>query len=393
MAKDGLKWIARNASRTPYWVASARAVALGFEPKSVNLGSIAHDPARLAARCESLQLDMNEWLSDAKHIERTYDGTFASALDIYRTDQDSPFRELAPSSRRLYGTYLRRLRDQIGAMRIDRATGRDIKAWHREWSSDGEHKGAGATVAAVLAAALSYGKTMRLRGCVDALEIMREMRFPGPAPRTAVATRAQVEAYIAAAHETGHPGLALAAAFQFEAYLRLWDAAGTWVPISDPRMSDVLHGGRKWLGLRWSDISPDFVLTYTPLKTAKKTGKTQRHDLTLCPLIMAEFTRQGATPGAPGPVVICRATGKPYTHSQIEHTPRRVATVAGWPAELWPRDLRASGITEARAAGAATDDLAKAAGHSTARTTATVYDRADLEAARRARKAIGENNG
>ena len=48
---------------------------------------------------------------------------------------------------------------------------------------------------------------------------------------------------------------------------------------------------------------------------------------------------------------------------------------------IWARDLRASGITEGRAANASIDDAAKVAGHSGKRTTATVYDRAVLEAA------------
>lgn len=390
MAKDGLKWITRNASRTPYWVATERAIALGYPIKSVNLGAIANNPDALAARCESLQHDMHEWLSDGKHIERSFLGTFASLIDIYRTDRDSPYRELAPSSREAYDGRLRWLRLQLGPVKVETVNGRNIRHWHREWSSDGKHIGAGKLTASVLMAALRYGKTMRLEGCADTLEILREMALPKPKPRTAVVSRALVEAYIEAAHAAGHPGLALAAALQFEAYLRLWDAAGTWVPLTDPRMSEFIAGGRKWLGLRWSDIEPDLTLNYTPIKTAKRTGRTQRHDLTLCPLVMAEFARQAATPGAPGPVVTA-PSGRPYTAEQIKRLPGRIARRAGWPAEFWPRDLRASGITEARAAGAATDDLAKAAGHSTARTTAKVYDRADLEAARRARHAIGGN--
>ena len=56
---------------------------------------------------------------------------------------------------------------------------------------------------------------------------------------------------------------------------------------------------------------------------------------------------------------------------------------AGIPQDVWARDLRASGVTEGRAHGAATDDAAKVAGHSKKDTTAQVYDRAALEAQRR----------
>jgi integrase len=66
---------------------------------------------------------------------------------------------------------------------------------------------------------------------------------------------------------------------------------------------------------------------------------------------------------------------------------RRCATQAGISSSVWNRDLRAGGITEARQAGAPTDDVAKTAGHASKRTTARVYDRDTLEAARRVAKA------
>src|SRR5690606_34499919 len=62
---------------------------------------------------------------------------------------------------------------------------------------------------------------------------------------------------------------------------------------------------------------------------------------------------------------------------------RRDRKAVGLPDYIWARDLRASGITEARVAGVATDDAGKVAGHASTRTTADVYDRAVLEAAER----------
>jgi len=55
--------------------------------------------------------------------------------------------------------------------------------------------------------------------------------------------------------------------------------------------------------------------------------------------------------------------------------------------------MRAGGITEARQAGAPTDDVAKLAGHANKRTTARVYDRDSLEAARRVARARHEHRG
>ena len=57
--------------------------------------------------------------------------------------------------------------------------------------------------------------------------------------------------------------------------------------------------------------------------------------------------------------------------------------LAGIKTSVWNRDLRAAGVTEGRQAGAPNDDLAKQVGHANKRTTARVYDRDRLEAARR----------
>jgi integrase len=71
---------------------------------------------------------------------------------------------------------------------------------------------------------------------------------------------------------------------------------------------------------------------------------------------------------------------------------KKVREAAGIPKDVWNRDLRASGSTEARAAGAPIDDVKMLMGHTPrSQTTAKVYDRAKLEAHRRiaaARKAI-----
>ena len=66
---------------------------------------------------------------------------------------------------------------------------------------------------------------------------------------------------------------------------------------------------------------------------------------------------------------------------------------AGLPGHVWARDLRASGISEARAAGVATDDAAKVAGHASTKTTSAVYDRAALEAAERFAEARAKKRG
>jgi hypothetical protein len=83
-----------------------------------------------------------------------------------------------------------------------------------------------------------------------------------------------------------------------------------------------------------------------------------------------------------GPLVIHEATGLPYQRSSWEWLWRQVREAAGLPSELWNRDLRAGGITEAEMAGASVDDRAKLAGHSK-RINESVYSRDRLAASDR----------
>src|SRR5690606_10413413 len=84
-----------------------------------------------------------------------------------------------------------------------------------------------------------------------------------------------------------------------------------------------------------------------------------------------------------GPVIINEGTGMPYSSNYFGEFWRADRKAAGISDKVWARDLRASGISEARAGGVATDDAAKVAGHASTKTTAAVYDRATLEAAER----------
>jgi hypothetical protein len=96
-------------------------------------------------------------------------------------------------------------------------------------------------------------------------------------------------------------------------------------------------------------------------------------------------------------VIIRTRGGLPYSEDTFQEVWRDVRKAAGIPKEIWSRDLRASGSTEARAAGAPIDDVKKLMGHTAhSETTAKVYDRAKLEAHRRiaaARKAVRSTDG
>lgn len=85
-----------------------------------------------------------------------------------------------------------------------------------------------------------------------------------------------------------------------------------------------------------------------------------------------------------GPLIPNLRTGRPYSYSVFRDVWQAVRKATDLPADMWNRDLRASGSTEARKGGAATDDLKKLMGHAAkSATTGKVYDRAKLDAQRR----------
>ena len=179
---------------------------------------------------------------------------------------------------------------------------------------------------------------------------------------------------------------ALAYAIQFETTLRQWDVIGEWVPLSDPRPSAVSGLWREVDRPTWQQIDAGMVLRVTPGKTEDTSEARVAFDLRECPMIVEEIERIEPTRRI-GPLIVAEHTGLPYRHETFRRAWRRDAQVAGIPRNVWNRDLRAGGVTEAREAGASTDDVAKTAGHTDKRTTARVYDRAALEAARRVSRA------
>jgi hypothetical protein len=212
-------------------------------------------------------------------------------------------------------------------------------------------------------------------------------RLPAPRPRKHAPTADQVAAARAVAHAIGRPSLALAYALQFETTLRQWDVIGRWVELSDPSPSSVLGYGRKWVGLSWSDIDANRILTVRPHKTDKTSGATVVVDLSLCPMVLDEM-RHVPEERRHGPVVNDERTDLPYIAEVFSgYWRRNIRPAAGISTQMWNRDLRAGGITEGRRAGADRGDTSKLAGHSKPATTSIVYDRDVLEATRRVGKA------
>jgi hypothetical protein len=155
------------------------------------------------------------------------------------------------------------------------------------------------------------------------------------------------------------------------------------LPLSDKQPSAIIRNGEKWIGPTWANVDENLILRWTPTKTADTSGVEIVIDFTVCPMVMEELELVPERERT-GPLILNIKTAMPYTRRGFEELWAKVRKAAGIPSDVWNRDLRASGSTEARAAAAPIDDVKKMIGH-TARseTTGKVYDRAKLAAHRR----------
>ena len=164
--------------------------------------------------------------------------------------------------------------------------------------------------------------------------------------------------------------------------MRQWDVIGKWVPLSDKKASLIIDGNEKWIGPMWAQIDEHLILRFVPQKTQFTSGAQVVLDLNKLPMVVEELAKVPVE-ARRGPLILNARTGLPYKSETFRDLWRKVANRAGIKTSVWNRDLRAAGVTEGRQAGSPTDDLAKVGGHANKRTTARVYDRDRLEAARR----------
>lgn len=390
VSAPNLRWQPRRASYTPYW----RVEDKTYPDNNINLSRLRDNPSALVAECVRLTADYKKWKAGVRGHVGGYDGTIGYILKKYRDDPESTFHSLRPGSRHPYEFYLKALISDIGDRRIDNITGLDLRRWHEAWSGGGERLAASKMMRAVLDAAITFSimsakpNTAERRAVVDLREALKaaSRKLPNPKRRESVITADQVVALRANAHKEGRASHALTYALVFETTLRLWDVIGQWWPMDAPLISDVtnhynsMKEAKKWFGLRWEDIDDNLVMRYVPSKTSVKTGLAVTFPLSRAPMVMEELA---ASRRHSGPVIVNASTGLPFSGNYFGEGWRKDRKAAGLSSKVWARDLRASGITEGRAAGTATDDVAKVAGHASTKTTSAIYDRAALEAAER----------
>ncbi|RXF72075.1 hypothetical protein [Hansschlegelia zhihuaiae] len=402
-----------DGSRRYYWRAPKRDVAAGYLPALCPVaGDDATDVGRaaIAHEAQRLQTDALRW-RDAQQNPAPFDGTLAGLVRRYQTDEESPYRAVKWNTRRLYDHDCGRLVKGMGARRLESVKRADIHRWHaaalapkplppkpgeepdippvfgppRVRSAHGLMK--------MLRVVVAYGVSIDAPHCERLDLVLSKMRFQTPRVRKDRPTYDQAVAIIAKAHELGAHSIAFAQALQFDGMFRQSNVVGLWRPLdrSEEPNGRLLQNGRVWEdGLCWRHIGEDGVIRF---ETTKR-GRGVEIDLGLCPLAQAEIDRVPAERRM-GPLIVDERTGRPYVEHAFGKLWRKVADAAGVPRAVWNRDSRSGGITEGRLAGADFADLAKQAAHSDPNFTARVYDRDQLEAARkvaRLRAAMREAN-
>jgi len=381
----------KNGRKDVYWVAAESAVKAGYRPKTVRLFDDPGDPvAPLATvlKCQVFQAEMLEWVAGmATSRNMAPAGTISWLIDLYLTDEDSPYRSIRQSSQPSYLRSLAIIKETVGDRRIDRVTGKDVRHWFKRWGRANDkgklkHHYRAYSCIQLLRIIVYFGKETRDRATIELAQTIRGMRFNQPKGRSQKITKMQVISLIAGAHEMQMPSMALAISLQYGCSLRQKDVIGEWIN----------EGGKQhWSsGLIWGQhIKKDWTLNKPTSKSNFE--EIAEFDLNLIPLVMAELVRIPLEKRI-GPVIRNETTGLPYRQNEFSRRFRRIAREVKIPDNIWNMDIRAGAITDALNKGAQPADVMKAATHKTLNMNLH-YDRERLDKTDRVSKArFGRSN-
>lgn len=352
------RWQCRPELMAKGFKPASRRLWSGLEPTDLNRAYVSDQATRLH---DEMIIFAGGGLPG---VQTAMDGTLRGLIRCYQTDPDSSFRKLRYQIRNNYVGVLRRLEAQHGDETLASIKARVVLAWHNEWSDGGKHIPMAKVFVGLLRTVVGFGATfLEDEQCIRLKSILSGMRFKNPKPRTSILTAGMANDIRAKAHEWGWHSIAIAQAFQFELTLRQRDVIGSWLPVAEPGVSDVVWQHKKWLyGLRWSEIDENMILRHV----TSKTGALVEVNLHNAPMVLDELRllkeRDGALPTR-GAIVLCESTGKPW-NDEYRRKFRMVAKAAGVPDSVKSMDTRAGAITEATSSGAPLEHVQHAATHS-----------------------------
>lgn len=406
----GLKQIKRKGRTDFYWVKDESPLLADYKPATVRVHVDPSDPdakRKIEDFCRREQDAMLLWLdetacNDKERLKPKFNGTFGSLCDLYESDEESGFADLQENTKLSYQDSLRIIRSDIGLRRTDRVAPKYFRTCYRAWrkpSQEGGEERVRRAYGAIgqIKILLGYGIEANHFPihCERLLKAMSKMRFAKNPPRGVTMTFEQAKSIARKALDAGDTSTAMVQALQYECFLRQIDIVGKWrvEPMSyELRPGEVRRGKKVWHGMTIGMILNEDKLLRV---RTSKTSRFVAHAIEKCELVMMCLSRLG-TVDRDRPVA-CRADGSPWTdHRDFGKHWRCYADIANVRKNVWNMDNRASGITEATAAGAAHDDLASGAAHASKSTTRKIYMRGAKEVSERvqsARQKSRQNKG
>ena len=193
----GLTWRETKHGWEARWRARADLVRRGFRPAVVRLwasepGSIEpteFETAYIQDRCASLQGEMLVWGRGGLPDEQ-FDGTVASLVRAYQTDEDSSYKNIRYNTRQFYDSLCGMVVRDLGEKRITEITARDLLRWHRLYA---DRVAMGHSLVGMLRTLSTFGSTiLGVKDCRELKLMLSDMRFKAPKPRTERLTAQQV---------------------------------------------------------------------------------------------------------------------------------------------------------------------------------------------------------
>lgn len=363
----GLTW---SNDTHPRWKAPKRYVEAGYIVTGTRLDGHRGDGLDMdrAAACRVHARAMLRWWQDQDRSGPAPD-TWAWLIARYRGDDISPYLEVKANTRAGYADLLGKWEGVIGHMNIADLTYEQIMTVRRAMEKNGRSLAYIRRMFVMLRTVAGYGKALRNTAARDVSDVLSEMRFKMPPPRTAAPTRAQIEAIVVAADAKGLHAFACGLLMQYELMLRAVDVRGQWLK-DDGQAGGIHKDGLRWQdGLTWDMVDADctgFVKVIS--KTARSMPEPYHFDLTNLPDVRRRLLALQPADRI-GPVIVSKRFGLPYTIYGWSQNFRRLRDALGLPDTLTMMDTRAGGITEASGLVTNAHQLRHAAQHKNLATT------------------------
>jgi hypothetical protein len=259
--------------------------------------------------------------------------TISALAQQYRSSELSPYKKLRFKTREYYDALLKTLLEHCGYYKLGEFKAQHIQQFYDAYTEGGTRRTAmGHSLITMLRGLINFGVAgLADSECERLSVVLHNMKFSVErSSQVKPPTAKQASDIIGKAHEMKMPSIALAQAIQFDCMFSQKDVIGEWVPLAEPGMTEVVHGGRKWLrGVRWEEIDANRVLRHE----MSNGGNLVERPLRNASLVVQEFARIGELPKR-GPMILCEKTGRPWTAGDFRREWRKIARTCGIPDEV-----------------------------------------------------------